>query len=68
MYAINRLPLTEISLTDVYTINYSPYEWLFRVSLDLSQLKVFGFVFFILLHPYDQKKLQPHSSFCSFLG
>lgn len=60
-FLINRMPTLTLK-------NYSPYEILFRTSLNYSLLRVFGCVCWPNLRPYNSHKLQPHSIQCVFLG
>jgi hypothetical protein len=49
------------------TLNKSFYELLFGTPRNYP-LKVFGFVYFILLQPHERTKLKPCFCLCYFLG
>ena len=68
---------TEAPLTVVYTINQcpspivqnqTPYDLLFGSSPSYDLLRVFGYVYFVLLHDHERKKFPSHSHLCCFLG
>lgn len=61
LYLINRLP-------SLVTQNESPYSLLFRKEPDYNSLKPFGCAFYPCLKPYNQHKLQFHTTRCVFLG
>jgi hypothetical protein len=61
VYTINRCPSPVIQ-------NTTPYERLFGTAPNYSLLKVFGYVYFVLLQPHERTKLQPRSQLCCFLG
>lgn len=61
MYIINRLPSIILS-------NLSPFEILFSTKLGYYQLKVFGILCYPHLIPYNDHKIQPKSTLCTFLG
>ncbi|WVZ17885.1 hypothetical protein V8G54_010867 [Vigna mungo] len=61
VYLINRLP-------SLVTQNESPYSLLFRKEPDYSSLKPFGCACYPCLKPYNQHKLQFHTTRCVFLG
>ena len=66
----------EAALTAVYTINrcppivqnQTPYDLLFGSSPSYDLLKVFGCVYFVLLHDHERNKFQSRSHLCCFLG
>lgn len=58
---INRLPNATLQ-------NLSPFEMLYHKKLDYKSFKIFGCAFFPCLRPYNQHKLQYHSTKCVFLG
>lgn len=67
----------EAAFTSVYLINriptssnggYSPYEKLFGVKPDYTELKVFGCACFVLLSKRERNKLTARSTLCVFLG
>ncbi|KAK2966733.1 hypothetical protein RJ640_000831 [Escallonia rubra] len=67
----------EAVLTSVYLINriptfvnggFSPYEKLFGLRPDYSELRVFGCTCFVLLPKNERNKLTARSSLCLFLG
>ena len=67
----------EAALTTVYTINRCPspivqnqtsYDMLFGYSPSYDLLRVFGYVWFVLLHDHERNKLQSRSRLCCFLG
>ncbi|KAL4021774.1 hypothetical protein IC575_020590 [Cucumis melo] len=58
---INRLPSSVLQ-------NISPFETLYGTSLNYSNLKVFDYACFVLLHPHEHTKLEPRVRFCCFLG
>ena len=61
VYLINRLP------SSVNT-NESPYSLLFKKDPDYTALKPFGCACYPCLKPYNQHKLQFHTTRCVFLG
>ena len=67
----------EVALTAIYTINWcpfpivqnqTPYDILFGSSPSYDLLRVFGCVYFVLLHDHERNKLQSRSRLCCFLG
>ena len=48
--------------------NQIPYECLFGSPPNYHHLCSFGFVYFILLQPYEHNKFEPRSRFYCFLG
>ena len=61
VYLINRMP--------TLVINYkSPFECLFRSTIDYSFLRTFRCLYIPFLHPYNAHKLDFCSSPCVFLG
>lgn len=48
--------------------NESPLEVLFNQKLDYTFLKVFGYLCFPCLIPFNNNKLDPQSLLCTFLG
>ncbi|KAA0042921.1 Retrovirus-related Pol polyprotein from transposon TNT 1-94 [Cucumis melo var. makuwa] len=61
VYTINRLPSSVLQ-------NISPFEKLYGTLPNYSNLKTFGCAFFILLHPHEHTKLEPHARLYCFLG
>ncbi|KAL4030817.1 hypothetical protein IC575_009069 [Cucumis melo] len=61
VYTINRLPSSILQ-------NISPFERLYGTLPNYSNLKVFGCVCFVLLHPHEHTKLEPNARLCCFLG
>ena len=61
VHIINNLPTPVL-------LNKSPYETLFLHKPDYNFLKVFGWVCYPLLRPYNQHKFDFCSSLCLFLG
>ncbi|GKB95858.1 putative RNA-directed DNA polymerase [Tanacetum coccineum] len=61
VYLINRMP----SRTST---NKSPFEHIFKRSLDYSFLRVFGCLCFPHLRPYNRHKMDFRSTPCVFLG
>ncbi|KAA0065808.1 Retrovirus-related Pol polyprotein from transposon TNT 1-94 [Cucumis melo var. makuwa] len=61
VYTINRLPSSVLQ-------NISPFERLYGTLPNYSNLKVFGFTCFVLLHPHEHNKLEPSARLCCFLG
>ena len=61
IHTINRIPSPVIQ-------NQTPYEWLFRSSLDYHHLSSFNFACFVLLQSHEHNKLKPRSRLCCFLG
>ncbi|KAJ4767348.1 polyprotein [Rhynchospora pubera] len=62
VFLINRLPPSANASI------VSPFELLFSKKPDYLQLKVLGCQCFPLTRPYNQHKLQPHSTPCVFIG
>lgn len=60
-YLINRMP------TAVH-YHKSPFEMLFGTYPPLTNLRVFGYVCFPLITPYNNSKLQAKTITCVFLG
>lgn len=60
-HIINKLPTPTLNHT-------SPWEALYKSSIDLTHLRIFGCTYFPLLRPYNTHKLQPHTKPCVFLG
>ncbi|TYK17748.1 Retrovirus-related Pol polyprotein from transposon TNT 1-94 [Cucumis melo var. makuwa] len=58
---INRLPSSVLQ-------NISPFERLYGTPPNYSNLKTFSCACFVLLHPYEHSKLEPHAHLCCFLG
>ena len=48
--------------------NQTPYDLLFGSSPSYDLLKVFGCVYFVLLHDHERNKLRSRSRLCCFLG
>jgi histone deacetylase 1/2 len=61
VYLINRLPSS-------INPNKSPYSLLFNKEPDYTTLKLFGCACYPCLKPYNQHKLQFHTTRCVFLG
>ena len=61
VYTINRTPSS-------VTHNLSPYERLYGVCPDYSNLRVFGSACFVMLQPHERTKLEPRSRLCYFVG
>lgn len=61
VYLINRLP-------SVVTQNESPYSLIYHKKPDYTLLKPFGCACYPCLKPYNQHKLQFHTTRCVFLG
>lgn len=61
VYLINRLP-------SQVTQNESPYSLIFHKEPDYKLLKPFGCACYPCLKPYNQHKLQFHTTRCVFLG
>jgi histone deacetylase 1/2 len=61
VYLINRLPSS-------INPNKSPYSLLFNKEPDYTTLKPFGCACYPCLKPYNQHKLQFHTTRCVFLG
>ena len=61
IHTINRIPSPVIQ-------NQTPYDWLFRSSLDYHHLSSFNFACFVLLQSHEHNKLKPRSRLCCFLG
>ena len=61
IHTINRIPSPVIQ-------NQTPYDWLFRSSLDYHHLSSFNFACFVLLQSHEHNKLEPRSRLCCFLG
>ncbi|KAL0549526.1 hypothetical protein IC582_014011 [Cucumis melo] len=61
VYTINRLPSSILQ-------NISPFEKLYGTPPNYSNLKTFGCVYFVLLHPHEHTKLEPRARLCCFLG
>lgn len=61
IYLINRLP-------SLVTQNESPYSLIYDKKPDCTLLKTFGCAYYPCLKPYNQHKLQFHTTICVFLG
>lgn len=61
VHIVNRLPTPNLQ-------NLSPSELLFHSRPDIKHLRTFGCDCFPLLKPYNNHKLQPHTTSCIFLG
>jgi histone deacetylase 1/2 len=61
VYLINRLP-------SLVTQNKSPYSLLYHKEPEYNSLKPFGCACYPCLKPYNQHKLQFHTTRCVFLG
>nr|KYP50444.1 Retrovirus-related Pol polyprotein from transposon TNT 1-94 [Cajanus cajan] len=61
VFLINRLPTQVIK-------NKSPYQQLFDKNPDYTAMKTFGCACYPCLKPYNQHKLQFHTTKCVFLG
>jgi len=61
VYLINRLPSS-------INPNKIPYSLVYKKEPDYENLKPFGYAYFPCLKPYNQNKLQFHTTMCVFLG